>query len=139
MEYNDISFDDYNNYFSDSFIEDSMKHVHDIVVEEFDMWDVSEKNRTVQRVRELLSKWCDNLRSQMGEEAHQHLSALGIVDETGMTWSEQDESFRKQIQTYENYMEQYCKVERQEKEKASIQSAPGATEVSIKPRKGKSR
>lgn len=42
----------------------------------------------------------DNLRSSIGPEAHKKLQELGIIDETGLTWEEQDKYSRQQIKAY---------------------------------------
>lgn len=55
---------------------------------------------TKENVEKTLRKWIGNLRSQIGEEAHLHRLACGVIDETGMSWEEQDVLRLQQIQHY---------------------------------------
>lgn len=41
-----------------------------------------------------------NLNSCIGEDAHKHLEQIGVKDETGMTWQEQDEYYKREIDKY---------------------------------------
>lgn len=46
----------------------------------------------------------NNLSSSVGNEAHEKLEALGVVDETGLTWEEEDKYTKEQISGYENLL-----------------------------------
>lgn len=54
---------------------------------------------------EEINKRISNLQSHIGTEAHQKETALGIIDKTGMSWEEQDENLRKQINEYQELLE----------------------------------
>lgn len=47
-----------------------------------------------------INKCINNLKSYIGKEAHQRLEAMGVKDETGMSWEEQDENTMRQIKKY---------------------------------------
>ena len=50
----------------------------------------------------------ENLSSTIGEAAHRHLLEIGVTDETGMTWEEQDMYTKNQIDKLQqllNYLE----------------------------------
>ncbi len=55
--------------------------------------------------RETVGTYIRNLESHIGEDAHKHLADLGVIDETGMTWEEQDEQTKKQIDEYKKLLD----------------------------------
>lgn len=55
---------------------------------------------TEENIKYTLNKWIKNLYSHVGAEAHEHSLACGVVDETGMTWEEQDIIMLQQIEEY---------------------------------------
>lgn len=55
---------------------------------------------TIENIKRTLNKWIKNLYSHIGKETHKHLLGCGIVDETGMTWEEQDMQMLQQIKKY---------------------------------------
>lgn len=54
---------------------------------------------------EEINERISNLQSHIGTEAHQKEIALGIIDKTGMSWKQQDENLRKQINVYQELLE----------------------------------
>ena len=46
----------------------------------------------------------ENLESHIGYDAHMHLIECGIEDNTGMSWDEQDEYTKKQIDEYKELL-----------------------------------
>ena len=46
-----------------------------------------------------------NLKSHIGVEAHRREAELGIIDETGMSWEEQDKYMQKEINEYQGLLE----------------------------------
>jgi hypothetical protein len=67
------------------------------VVEYLESWDCKV---TKENIKKVLDEWIDNLYSHVGIEAHKHSLACGVVDETGMTWEEQDAQYLQQIDRY---------------------------------------
>lgn len=55
---------------------------------------------TQENIKKTLNKWIQNLYSHVGIEAHKHSLSNGVVDETGMTWEEQDMQYLQQIDRY---------------------------------------
>lgn len=51
--------------------------------------------------KKTVTEYIFNLKSSLGKDAHIRLSDLGVVDETGLSWEEQDEQCKKQIMEYE--------------------------------------
>ena len=45
-----------------------------------------------------------NLKSHIGEEAHRYLERVGVIDNTGLTWEEQDRNTQKEIERYEELL-----------------------------------
>ena len=45
-----------------------------------------------------------NLESHIGPEAHKKCAELGIIDNTKMSWEEQDEQCKKQIEEYQSLL-----------------------------------
>jgi len=45
-----------------------------------------------------------NLKSHIGEEAHRYLESVGVIDNTGLTWEEQDRNTQKEIARYEELL-----------------------------------
>lgn len=60
---------------------------------------------TKENIKNVLIKWIENLYSHIGAEAHKHSLACGIVDETGMTWEEQDMLMLQQIARYKKCLD----------------------------------
>ncbi len=60
-------------------------------------WDCEPTNENLIRN---FNKWIDNLYSHIGDSAHLHLLSLGIADETGLSWAEQDARTLEQIELY---------------------------------------
>lgn len=52
-----------------------------------------------------INKCISNLKSHMGVEAHRREFELGIIDETGISWEEQDNYMQKQINEYQRLLE----------------------------------
>ncbi len=75
--------------------------VYEEVKEYLESWDCPV---TREQVIKIVSEWRDNLKSYIGKEAHQRLMALGVIDETGMSWEEQDNQSAKKIERYELYL-----------------------------------
>lgn len=46
----------------------------------------------------------ENLESYIGEDAHKRLESMGIEDNTGMSWEEQDKQTEKQISEYKELL-----------------------------------
>jgi transcription initiation factor IIE alpha subunit len=67
------------------------------VIEYLESWDCKP---TKENIKKVLNKWIENLYSHVGIEAHKHLLACGIIDNTGMTWEEQDMQYLQQIDIY---------------------------------------
>lgn len=67
------------------------------VIEELESWDIEP---TTENIKDMLHFWIKNLYSHIGEEAHEHSLTCGIIDETGMTWEEQDMQMLTQIMEY---------------------------------------
>lgn len=67
------------------------------VIEYLESWDCEP---TKENIIKTLRKWIENLYSQIGKAAHEHLLACGIIDKTGMSWEEQDMQMLKQIEKY---------------------------------------
>ena len=74
-----------------------VKQTLEEVIEHLKSWDVKP---TEEIIKQTLSKWIENLYSHIGAEAHKHSLACGVVDETGMTWEEQDMQMLQQIDRY---------------------------------------
>lgn len=51
-----------------------------------------------------VKSYISNLKSHIGPEAHKHLQEIGCIDETGMTWEEQDKQAKEQIKEYESLL-----------------------------------
>lgn len=45
-----------------------------------------------------------NQESYIGEDSHKRLESLGIIDNTGMTWEEQDAQTQKEIAKYKELL-----------------------------------
>lgn len=45
---------------------------------------------TKENIKRTLNKWISNLYSHVGKAAHEHEAKIGIKDETGISWEEQD-------------------------------------------------
>ena len=54
---------------------------------------------------EQVETYISNLESYIGEDAHRDLEAKGVTDNTGMSWSEQDQQCEQQIQEYRDLLE----------------------------------
>lgn len=67
------------------------------VIEYLESWDVKP---TQQNITQVLNEWIENLYSHIGAEAHKHSLECGVVDETEMTWEEQDMYMLNQINKY---------------------------------------
>ena len=67
------------------------------VIDYLECWDV---NPTKENIKRVLNQWIENLYSHIGNEAHKHSLECGVVDETGMTWEEQDRYMLQQIDRY---------------------------------------
>lgn len=52
-----------------------------------------------------VKEYIKNLESHIGEEAHKKLKELGVIDNTGMTWEEQDAQTGKQIKEYKDLLD----------------------------------
>lgn len=68
-----------------------------------DLWsgDVTiSYDRFTQEIQERIK----NLESYIGEDSHKHLESLGIIDNTGMTWEEQDAQTQKEIEKYKELL-----------------------------------
>ena len=68
-----------------------------------DMWagDVSiSYDAFIKEVKRII----ENLKSYIGIEAHKKLEEIGVVDNTGMSWEEQDEYHQKQIKEYQDLL-----------------------------------
>ena len=75
--------------------------VYEEAKEYLESWDCPV---TRDNIIKCVTEWRDNLRSQIGEEAHKRSLALGIVDDTGMSWEEQDRYAIRQAARYEAYL-----------------------------------
>lgn len=67
------------------------------VIEYLESWDCKP---TKENIKKTLERWIQNLYSHIGIAAHKYEQELGIVDETGMTWEEQDLLHFQQIDRY---------------------------------------
>lgn len=67
------------------------------VIEYLESWGCKPTKENIKRT---LNEWIKNLYSHIGVEAHRHSLSCGIVDETGMTWEEQDMQMLQQIKRY---------------------------------------
>ena len=52
-----------------------------------------------------VKEYIKNLESHIGVEAHKKLKELGVIDNTGMTWEEQDIQTEKQIKEYKDLLD----------------------------------
>jgi len=73
------------------------------VIEYLKSWDVTP---TKENIKEVLTEWINNLYSHIGVEAHKNELALGIKDETGLSWEEQDNIMLSQIEDYKNALDE---------------------------------
>lgn len=67
------------------------------VIEFLESWDCKP---TKEEMIKTLREWIKNLYSHIGVAAHEHSLACGIVDETGVSWEEQDMQMLQQIERY---------------------------------------
>lgn len=65
-----------------------------------DLWS-RDASISYQMFASQVKQYIENLKSHMGYAAHLHEQTLGITDETGMSWEQQDEQTQKQIDEYE--------------------------------------
>ena len=73
------------------------KEIIEEVKEYLESWDIKP---TLENIKNVLNEWIKNLSSQIGEEAHKYLLDCGIIDNTKMTWKEQDSCTIQQINAY---------------------------------------
>lgn len=66
---------------------------------------------TTENITKVLNKWCDNLYSHIGKDAHEHSLQCEISDETGMSWEELDEYYINKIKEYKKCIEEIEKNE----------------------------
>lgn len=59
----------------------------DEVIEYLKNWN---HEPTKENIAKTLSRWIENLYSHVGKAAHEHEREIGIRDETGISWEEQD-------------------------------------------------
>lgn len=74
-------------------MEETIKEVVDFL----ESWDCEPTKENITRT---LKKWIENLYSHIGAEAHMHSLACGVVDETGVSWEDQDMQMLQQIKKY---------------------------------------
>ena len=55
---------------------------------------------TMENIKKEIGQWIENLYSHVGIEAHKHAENCGVVNETGMSWEEQDMLMLKEIERY---------------------------------------
>ena len=67
------------------------------VIEELESWDIEP---TKENMIWELNKWITNLYSHVGKAAHGREAEIGIIDETGIPWEEQDAQMLQKIETY---------------------------------------
>lgn len=67
------------------------------VIEYLKSWDCKP---TKENIANTLSRWMENLYSHVGKAAHEHEAKIGIKDETGISWEEQDLITLQQICAY---------------------------------------
>lgn len=77
-----------------------MNTVSDIIREVIEYLESWNCKPTKENIKRTLWKWIENLYSQVGKDAHEHLLACGIVDKTGISWEEQDIQKIQQIKQY---------------------------------------
>lgn len=80
-----------------------MNPILEEVIEELESWDLEP---TEELIKQTLNKWIKNLYSQIGVAAHEHALACGIIDNTEMTWEEQDMLMLQQIERYKKCLEE---------------------------------
>lgn len=71
------------------------------VIEYLESLDVEPTKENIKRT---LNKWINNLYSHIGEAAHKHSLSCGVIDETVMTWEEQDMITLEQIERYKKIL-----------------------------------
>ena len=71
------------------------------VIEYLESWDIEPTKENIKRT---LNKWINNLYSHVGVAAHKHSLSCGVIDETDMTWEEQDMIMLKQIERYKRLL-----------------------------------
>ena len=63
---------------------------------------------TSDNVIRVVKEWAENLRSQVGAEAHERLiNTLGVKDCTGMTWEQEDKQMLEEAERYEEFVEYF--------------------------------
>ena len=54
---------------------------------------------------ETLNERIDNLYSHIGKEAHERYRVMGVEDNTGLSWIEQDKQILKEIERYQKLID----------------------------------
>ena len=75
-------------------------------------WNIRFSNEAAVKV---VREWIENLSSHCGADAHRTLEYLGVADETGMDWDEQDAWAREKIARYEDYLCDLCSAKETKK------------------------
>lgn len=69
-----------------------------------DLW-AGDVSISYDRFKEEILTRITNLKSHMGADAHRREAELGIIDETGMSWEEQDAQLQKQIDEHQQLLD----------------------------------
>lgn len=69
-----------------------------------DMWSW-DAEISLEGFKAQIETYISNLESHIGPEAHKRLADMGVIDNTGMSWEEQDAQTRADIEKYKELLD----------------------------------
>ena len=79
----------------------------ELLVDAIELLEACDCIPNVDNIKRHLEECMNNLYSGIGKQAHLRREALGIADETGITWLEQDLEDMKQIEIIRNVLKYF--------------------------------